>query len=168
MSGLRSSATAAEVLRYDRPCTIFFTSHALELSSPFACGCVTSFIRKSTYYRDDASLSTPSTPVRFFVHGIKPVGLGLLPCGLLWQEADAHRAAVEKDVRAELKLLKRLRDAGVESWKEVLVKAECIAFCRKRLTYIPIFVSAVSLTATRIITLNRENRAYPAQYQVHS
>ena len=41
-----------------------------------------------------------------------------------WQEAAARRASMEKDVRAELKLLKRLRDAGVESWKEVLLIVE--------------------------------------------
>lgn len=49
-----------------------------------------------------------------------------------WQEAAARRASVEKDVRAELRLLKRLRDAGVESWKEVLIKNRCVSrtFCR--------------------------------------
>lgn len=45
----------------------------------------------------------------------------LIDTGVFLLQAIAARAAAEKKVRAELKDLKRLRDAGVESWKEVRV-----------------------------------------------
>lgn len=47
------------------------------------------------------------------------------------QDAAALRASVEQDVRAELKHLRRLRDAGVESWKEVTfsISHECYVLC---------------------------------------